>query len=168
MIGLKGSLIVSNRGHVRKVDPVTPPGADPTTAAGVKQLADSMIFSFVPLPAAAVGPGAVWEHTFEAPQMGMTVKSVARYELISAAPDAIKIKLSSSSRAEKQTIDAGGGQKIEVSGFQSDTTGEVTLNLAFLTPRASKSEAKSSMTMEGLGKAAKEIKTTTAITLQGL
>lgn len=167
IVGVKGTFAVSDRGHVRKVEPVIPPGADPIVTMVAPGLADSIQSAFVALPAAAVGVGARWERTFPSRQAGITVNTVATYEVVSMTGDQVKLKTSSKQDAAKQTVELVPGQKIEMSGYKAETTGEITLGTKRLSPLQSKTETKGSMTMEGLGKAAKEIKLTILVDMTG-
>lgn len=167
VIGLKGTFVVSDRGHVRKVDPVIPPGNDAVVAMVAPGLADNIQTGFVALPVAAVGAGAKWERSFSSRQAGITVNTVATYELVSVSGDEVKLKVTSKQDAGKQSMEIAPGQKIEVSGYKAESTGDITLNTKHLAPRSSKSETKGSMTMEGLGKAAKEVKLTILVDITG-
>lgn len=167
VVGIKGTFVVSDRGHVRKVDPVIPPGSDPIVAMVAPGLAENIQAGFIALPAAAVGPGAKWERTYPSRQAGITVNTVATYELVSVTGDEVKLKVTSKQDAGKQSMEVGPNQKIEVSGYKAESTGEITLSTKHLAPRSSKTETKGSMTMEGLGKAAKEIKLTILVDITG-
>ena len=167
LIGARGNFVVSDRGHVRKVEPVSPPGADAVTAQAIIGLADSMQVAFVTLPAAAVGPGARWEHTFDSRQSGINVKVVARYELVSITGTEVKLKVTSTQEAAKQTMDLGGGQKLDITGYKTEGTGDITLSTTHLSPRAMTTETKGGMILEGLGKAPKEVKLTIRVDIKG-
>lgn len=167
VVGLNGTFVVTDRGYLRKVEPAKPAGQDPTTAQFAEGLGESMQVAYAPLPAAAVGVGARWEHSFDVRQSGIMVKLVTRYEVVSISGDEVKLKTTQSQNAGKQMIDAGGGQKIEISNYKLDATGTITLNLKHLAARESKNESQGSMMLEGLGKAAKEVKITTSVLMTG-
>lgn len=166
-VGLKGTFVVSDRGHVRKVDPVIPTGAAPAVKMLAPGLADSIQAGFVGLPATAVGAGARWERAFPSRQAGITVNTVAVYDLVSVSGDEVKLKVTSKQTATNQSMEFLPGQKIDINDYDAESTGDITLSMKNLAPRASKSETKGSMTLQGGGKAAKEVKLNILVTITG-
>lgn len=166
-IGMGGTFTVSDRGTVRKVEPTVAKDADAVTKQFTQGVADTVQISVVPLPAVAVGVGARWQHEHEAPQSGITVKLLTTYEVTSIQGDEVKIKVTESQKADKQTMDPGAGPKITVSDYKNDGAGEIALSLGRLTPRSRASKNQGSMTMEGLSNGKKEIRLTTSVTITG-
>lgn len=166
VVGFGGTFAVSERGAVRKVDPAAK-DTDAISKQFAQNLADSVGVSVIPLPSAAVGVGAKWQHVREARQAGIIVKMRTTYKLVSIQGDEVKLEVTDAQTADKSTMDAGVGKPVTVSNYKNDGTGEITLSLQRLTPKAMSMKSQGSMTMDGLPIGKKDVRLNTSATITG-
>lgn len=79
----------------------------------------------------------------------------------------MKLEVTDAQTADKSTMDAGVGKPVTVSNYKNDGTGEITLSLQRLTPKAMSMKSQGSMTMDGLPIGKKDVRLNTSATITG-
>ena len=147
--GFSGSMTMSNRGVVKRVNFAPDGGTDPTAQQFLQQFEQSMKHAAPPFPEQPVGVGAKWEHHSSLEVMGISVEQVATMEVLAIKGDRIKLRVSVEQEADGDDVEFPGlppGAEISLDRLQSRGTGEMLVDLKSLVPV--KSSMKMTITME--------------------
>ena len=99
--GLKGSIIVDNRGQTKKVNFTVPPEIDPSFMQMINQMSSSIEQLSAPVPQEAVGIGAKWQVANGVNVSGMAINQVATYELVDFKDDVATLNVNIGQQAPK-------------------------------------------------------------------
>jgi hypothetical protein len=140
IVGLVGTLTMTDQGQVLTAEVTPPPDADAALTDLIEQLSDQASALTVPLPAAAVGPGARWKATSTATVNGITLQQRSTFDLVSLKGDRVELTNTLVQRARRQTFtDPGSGNDVVLLSSEGKGDGESSLRLDQLMP--AKSEA---------------------------
>lgn len=165
--GVKGTLLVSDRGMTREVKLVIADDLPAEAKMAAENLQETLAVLTVVLPTARVGEGAKWEVTAPMKQAGMTVDQTTRYELAKNDAGKLTIKGTSVQTAKAQEMEIAPGMLMKFLAHDATGTLEVELDLAHLVPAKSQSELKSKSTIQQGSRPKKDIRATTSIVLEG-
>lgn len=152
MVGVKGSLIMDNRGFHKGGDIILPEGADNNLKQTVRQMSKSLEQLASPLPAEAVGKGAKWRVSSSSDFSGMNVNDIATYELDSWQDGVVSMNVSIEQQANPQNITSPqlpAGTTLTLKSFSSQGRGKVTGRLDKLIPFRSTVSVSSNSEMSG-------------------
>ncbi|MBV6621732.1 MAG: hypothetical protein KI793_02065 [Rivularia sp. (in: Bacteria)] len=87
MQGLKGNVIVDNKGRTKKANFTIPKNFNPALKQTMEQLKNSIEQLSAQVPTEAVGKGAKWQHTSRISFNGITLEQTINYELVDIQDD---------------------------------------------------------------------------------
>ena len=148
--GMKGTVVMSNRGFAKTVEMKAPAAADPLLTQGLNWVKESLSSSSAPLPEEAVGAGAKWEVRTALNSQGVTMAQTATSQLVSVDGAHLVIKSALVQQAVRQKIQnpALGGTIVELTSLKGSGTSEVTSDLAQLLPLEASVESHTEISME--------------------
>lgn len=94
MIGTTGTIVLDDQGGTQSFTLVTPETVEPTVRASLEQMVQSFQQISSPLPAEAVGVGAIWQVPQEILVNGAAIDSLATFELTAIEGDVIELAVS--------------------------------------------------------------------------
>ena len=138
LVGMRGSVLVSNRG-ITKETKLSLPGKKNAQAAQVLQgMEQAMQQLGAPLPEEPVGKGAQWTHTTTVVQNGIHLNQVATYSLVKVSDDKITCKVALTQAGGKQKVASPVGITVDLLSLKSKGKGTTKIRLDRLTPIKSK------------------------------
>jgi hypothetical protein len=137
VVGVGGSAVVTPRGVVVDAEFESPPDADPAVAQALGSVRQHVNQMAAPLPVEPVGVGARWKVVMPVEAQGLTVTQTVVYELVEVLGDTVKLDLTLTQKAQRQTMDLPGmppGTSSELIELSSSGEGTMELNLGKLVP----------------------------------
>lgn len=135
IVGLVGTLTMTDQGQVLTADVTPPPDADAAVTNLIEQLSDQASALTVPLPTEAVGRGARWKAASTATVSGITLQQRSTYDLVSLKGDRVELTSTLVQRAKRQTYtDPGSGDEVELLSSDGEGDGESSVRLHQLMP----------------------------------
>lgn len=165
--GVKGTLLVSDRGMTREVKLAIGDDLPAEAKMAAGNLQETLAVLMVVLPTARVGEGAKWEVTSPVQQAGMTVDQTISYELAKNDAGRLTIKGTYKQTAKEQQMELAPGVMMKFLAHDATGTVAVDLDLAHLVPSKSESELKSKSTIQQGSRPKKDVSATTSIGLEG-
>lgn len=147
-VGMKGKVLITDRGLTKEADLEFPPGLDPQTRQMLQGMKQSLNQLSAPLPEEAVGQGASWEVSTTLSENGLTLKQVATYTVAEIGDGACTAKIALRQKGDPQEMKAPGlppGTKVHLQDMTSEGEGEVRLVMKSLAPPKSSLQMKTSM-----------------------
>ena len=146
--GMKGEALVTKLGVTKKASILPPANADAATKQVMQGMEQALQQISVPLPEEAVGKGAKWRLTTPLRQNGVSLTQIADYELIKLTPSGALVKVKIQQKAPKQKVWSPVGVTVDLLSLASSGSGEMTVDLERLAPKASKLSLDSKVLME--------------------
>jgi hypothetical protein len=135
IVGLVGTLTMTDQGQVLTAEVAVPPAADPEVTSLVEQLSDQASALAVPLPTQAVGAGARWKATSSATVNGITLEQATVYEVESLRRGSVVLSSTLTQRAKRQTYtDPTTGEEVELLSSEGEGDGDSRVRLDQLLP----------------------------------
>ena len=135
IVGLVGTLTMTDQGQVLTSEVTPPPDADEAIINLIEQLSDQASALTVPLPTEKVGKGARWNAKSEATVNGITLQQRTAYELTSSKGTRVELTSTLVQRAKRQTYtDPGTGEEVELLSSEGEGDGESSVRLDRLMP----------------------------------
>jgi hypothetical protein len=147
LVGLNGTVLVSNRGITKSMNLELPGKQTPQTQqvlAGMEQALQQLA---VALPEEAVGKGAQWTHTSTLTQNGISMTQVATYDLVKLRGKKLTCNVAVTQSAPKQKVASPVGVTVDLLSLSSAGGGTTKLDLRQLTPLSSKMTVATKATM---------------------
>ncbi|MGI2906197.1 DUF6263 family protein [Tolypothrix sp. VBCCA 56010] len=140
--GLKGSVIIDNRGYTKKANFVIPQDLDPSLKQIINQMSSSIEQLSSPVPQEAVGIGAKWRTISEVNLGGIKLKQIAINELVEIKDGIASLNISIEQQAPKATNlnlpQTPKGINITLRSYNGNGQGQALINLNKLMPISSK------------------------------
>jgi hypothetical protein len=137
LIGIKGTVITSNRGQIIRQNLVLPQNMEPNMKQFLSQLNRSLDRISTPLPLEAVGTGAKWSTNLPLDLAGMKINQKTDYEVIALDGSGATIKTKVTQTAPPQNLRLPGTPKtakIRLNSISSQGEGKVVLQFNSLLP----------------------------------
>ena len=128
---------MSEHGIIKGMQMKLPASADPQLKQTMEQMKESFTSSSIPLPDAAVGPGAKWEYTTKLKSQGMTIDQTVHYELMAVSGDRITLHSTITQNADHQKIQnpAMPGISMNLEKMTGTGTGDSVMDLGQIMPQ---------------------------------
>jgi hypothetical protein len=135
IVGLVGTLTMTDQGQVLTSEVTPPPDADEAIINLIEQLSGQASALTVPLPTEKVGKGAQWNAKSETALNGITLQQRTAYELTSSKGTRVELTSTLVQRAKRQTYtDPGTGEEVELLSSDGEGDGESSVRLDRLMP----------------------------------
>lgn len=144
--GIKGVVIIDNRGQTKKANLSLPPNLDPSIKQMMEQITSSLEQLSSPVPEEAIGVGAKWRVTTNPTVAGMNFSQTTTYELVSIKDNIATLNVSLEQQASPQILNVPGmppGAKFNLKSHSATGTGQVIISLNSIVP------TRSNLSMDG-------------------
>jgi len=165
IVGLVGTLTMTDQGQVLSADVAVPADADPTVTSLIDQLSDQATALAVPFPTQAVGRGARWKAVSSATVNGITFSQATTYEVTSLRRGRVELRSTLVQHAKRQTYtDPTSGQDVELLRSQGEGDGESRVHLEQLMPAEAEAHVQVRQQLRADGKKISQTVTTHTFT----
>jgi hypothetical protein len=149
--GIRGSVVVDNRGQTKLGKFDLPPDLDSADRKMLKQISNSVEQLSSPLPQPALGVGAKWR-VLATPQFnGMQLKQITTFELVSVQAGAMRLNIAQELQAPSQpmnTTQLPKGQTLNLKSLEGKGQGQIFVKLDRIMPVTSNLKAQMYSEME--------------------
>ncbi|MFW6359061.1 MAG: DUF6263 family protein [Chroococcales cyanobacterium] len=135
--GMKGSMVVSDRGIIQDANWEFPEGVQPNTQQLFEQITNSTNRITTPIPSEPVGPGARWQVTDTVETNEFDINQRGTYELVERDNNTIVLDSQIEQQAPQQEIDSPGipdDVSVALESLDGQGSGTIRLNLTHLLP----------------------------------
>nr|MBA3923156.1 hypothetical protein [Nostocaceae cyanobacterium] len=136
--GIKGYVVVDNRGYTKQANIVLPTGLDANLKQTMQQMLDSIKQMSMPVPQEAVGVGSQWQVTSMLNTSGMNIKQMTTYQLVSLKDGVVTLNVNTVQAAlPSQKLTPPGlpsGVTLALKSYEGVGQGQVTMALNQLMP----------------------------------
>lgn len=161
IVGLVGTLTMTDQGQVLTSEVTPPPDADEAIINLIEQLSGQASALTVPLPTEKVGKGAQWNAKSETALNGITLQQRTAYELTSSKGTRVELTSTLVQRAKRQTYtDPGTGEEVELLSSDGEGDGESSVRLDRLMPVESEAHVQVRQKLRADGKRISQTVTT--------